>query len=625
MCGIAGIVTATDARDSLERRIGRMTASQIHRGPDGHGEWSGRVGSSYIALGFRRLAILDLSSAASQPMISPSGNEVLIYNGEVYNYRELRDELRKLGHDFRTESDTEVVLYAIRQWGQDAFARFNGMWGLAYLDRNARTLLLSRDRLGVKPLYMWRSGADLLFASEIKAILIGAERKFGVNSRVVGRFIEQSLRDAQSETFFEGIEILPAGHTFQLNLDGAPNEGVRRQFWSAPRHDTFQGDFGERLTAIRSTFIDAVRLRLRSDVPVGVLLSGGLDSSAIAAAMNSIMDGSDAVKIISVVSETGRYDETPFIDRVAHHLRQHVHKVVFDVESKDLLSAIEDLTWFNDEPIGSLATLAYFKLMDRAKDLGVTVILSGQGADELLCGYSKYLGFHLQALVRGRHWLEAGNTLSRFLLRGTVIRQARFSEAKRYLPRAIMRSSNEIKGPRLTDFVPVDVGLGREGLIDRQVRDVTTLSVPALVHYEDRMSMANSREVRLPFLDYRLVELLLPAAPELKLRDGWTKWIFRRAVQDMLPSEIVWRRDKQYFVTPQAEWFKHKLRDVIDNLLHEELLSVRSGFINREAVRARYAAYCAQPPDRGSISLRDVFSPIALEIWMRRFSEYLAV
>src|SRR5262249_41176349 len=247
--------------------------------------------------------------------------------------------------------------------------------------------------------------------SEIKAILIGSEKTFRLNTSVVARYLEQSLRDAQDETFFEGIESVPAGLTLTIRLDGASNDTVARRYWSIPIQDGFRGNASDRLTAIRSTFIDAVKLRLRSDVPVGVLLSGGVDSSAIAAAMNSVMKGSDAVKLISVVSDGGRHDESPFVDRVARHLRRDAHKVVFDVKAKDFLPAMEDLSWFNDEPVGSLATLAYFRLMERAKELGVTVILSGQGADELLCGYSKYLGFYLQTLVRSGRWFKAGRVL----------------------------------------------------------------------------------------------------------------------------------------------------------------------------------------------------------------------
>src|SRR6202049_1964748 len=276
MCGIAGVIS-TEPNFACEAVTNRMLNSQRHRGPDGEGSWSTRVGNFEVALGHLRLAIIDLSEAASQPMFLPDGSQGLIFNGEVYNYKELRRELEGLGVTFRTQSDTEVVLWALAIWGEEAFKKFNGMWAIAWIDLNNGKMLLSRDRFGIKPLYLYRRGGTLFFASEIKGILAGSGRRFGVNAQAVGRFLRQSVLDAQPETFFSEIETLPAGHHLRLTLSGVGHlEAELVRYWSFGHVNGFV-NAEERIEAVRETFLDSVRLRLRSDVPVGILLSGGVD------------------------------------------------------------------------------------------------------------------------------------------------------------------------------------------------------------------------------------------------------------------------------------------------------------------------------------------------------------
>ena len=558
-------------------------------------------------------------------MASPSGRQVLVYNGEVYNYLELRRELEGLGVQFRSRCDTEVVLHALQVWGEGAFARFNGMWGLAWLDQDAGELLLSRDRLGVKPLYWHRSDGQVLFASEIKGILAGSEHRFAVDHAVVARYLQQSQLDAQEQTFFAGIEALPPGHwaRFDLRSSAGLNPSLHR-YWSPPDQETQRDGIPPSFEAVRETFMDSVRLRLRSDVPVGVLLSGGLDSSAIAVATQHATGRSADLHLLSIVSDDPRYSEAPFIDRMAAHLGTAARTSRVRLTAHEAFALLDRVTWFNDEPPGGLSTVAHYLLMQRAKDLGVTVILCGQGADELLCGYLKYWGFYLQSLYRRGHWLAALKVLGDLTRQGTVIRQFRVSEAKRYLPGMLRPAEIDIRGRRLKEsHSPLQIGLGRAGVVARQLADLCRLSVPALLHYEDRMSMALAREIRVPFLDYRLVTLLLPLAPHWKLRDGWSKWVFRKAMEPYLPKEITWRRDKQPFVIPQSEWLKSELHSRVRALLDNELLTSACGLVDQPALQRRYAAFCRQPPDRGPISFKDIFHPIALELWMRRFESYL--
>jgi asparagine synthase (glutamine-hydrolysing) len=501
------------------------------------------------------------------------------------------------------------------------------MWALAWIDIEAGRVLLSRDRFGIKPLYIYRGGQSLYFASEIKAILAGSRERFPINVAVAGRYLQQSLQDAQNETFFHGIETLPAGHSLCFDLGSSSQlSAVAHPFWSVPEHDIFDGDLERRVDGVREMFIDAVRLRLRSDVPVGVLLSGGLDSSSIAAAMQLVLGKDADLHVLSAVSDDPHYDEQPFIDRMATRLGCPVHKFPLRFQPEEAFRLLDTVTYYNDEPVGSFSTVAHYLLMQRARELGVTVILSGQGADELLCGYKKYLGFQAQSLIRRGRWGAALKLLSGFLRQGTVLPQFHIQEAKRYLPKALRPRQIDISGAALqqTDYL-LDPGLGNGSVTHRQRLDVYRFSVPSLVHYEDRMSMAFGREIRLPFLDYRMVSMLLPMAPEYKLRSGWTKWVFRKAMERHLPAEITWRKDKQGFVNPQSEWLKHRLRSRVEKLFNEEMLIASCGLINQQALRQLYAQYQKQPAGKGSIWYQEIFNPLALELWARRFEPYLSV
>jgi asparagine synthase (glutamine-hydrolysing) len=603
-----------------------MIALQSHRGPDGEGSWLGHLGDQHIGLGHNRLAILDLTDAAKQPMISRSGRQVLIFNGEIYNFVELRDSLRTLGAIFQSHCDAEVVLQSLLLWGEGAIDRFNGMWAFAWLDLDEKRLLLSRDRLGKKPLYFCRAVHGLFFASEIKAILVGSGERFALNASVTARFLQQSLLDAQDETFFEGIECVPAGHNVRVELTGCPVVPTPRlrRFWSPTLDCPSEVNVSRYIDEIRETFLDSVRIRLRSDVPVGVLLSGGIGSSSIASAMRSILGKDADLHAISWVSDEARFNEEPFIDEMASYLRCRCHKVSWRPSGREAFALLEQATYFNDEPVGDFSTVVHYLLMKEAEALGIKVILSGNGDDELLCGYKKYLGFYLQHLMRQGKWSSAIKVLAEFSARGTVINQFNWAEAKRYLPKMLRRSGIDVRGPLMSgDDSHMNIGLGVNSVTGRQLVDLTRFSIPTQVHYEDRMSMARSREVRSPFLDYRMVNLLLPLATEWKLRDGWTKWIFRKAVEHHLPQRITWRKDKMGFDNPQSEWLKKEFAEEVQFFLHEDLLVEDCGLVNRSALQKAYEAYREQRPGRGRISFKDVLNPIFLEIWMRRFEAHL--
>jgi len=624
MCGLAGFFSNLGP-DQTRKSLEQMLQIQSHRGPDSRGLWCGSVCGIDVGLGLNRLKILDLSDAANQPMISENGRYVLVYNGEIYNYVELRAQLTASGVVFRTQGDTEVLMQALILWGPSALSRLNGMWAILLLDRIGGEIVLSRDRFGVKPLYTYFDERGLVVSSEIKAILEVANRHFQVQTNVANAYLRQGILCAGSETFFDGIEEFPAGcwATFRIADVGRKRLEPKR-YWTTPISPATNLSERELVESVRETFIDSVKLRLRSDVSVGVLLSGGLDSSAIAATVHHLDPSRDDIKLISAVGANGHNDEQPFIDVMATYLNRHVEKVVLNYRPSKALDMISEATWFNDEPIGSFSTLAHYVLMKRAKELDVTVLLSGQGADESLCGYNKYLGFYLQQLISSGRWLSATRVFRTFMRSGTVLSQVNYREAKRYFPNWLRLPETDVRGPALLAANDrMDVGLNG-GVLDRQIRDIEIFSVPALVHYEDRMSMANAREIRLPFLDYRVVSRLVSLPVELKLRAGWTKWIFRKAMEPLLPHTIAWRKDKQNFIVPQNNWLRTELRDDISKLLRSDWVSERLGLMDREKFRFRYEAYLRQAASGGRLGIKDIFAPIALELWARRFECYLS-
>jgi asparagine synthase (glutamine-hydrolysing) len=620
MCGITGVLTRNP--ELAEQALLRAGKVQTHRGPDIQDQKVLSIGDWSLGMGHQRLSILDLSDAGRQPMESSSKSSIIAYNGEVYNYKELNEQ--ELNLQLRTGTDTEVVLEMLEKNGiEAALPMFNGMWAFAWYDNTNKMLYLARDRVGVKPLYYTVKNGSLYFASEIKAVLEAVGERFPLNPQVIGEYICQSLQDSSTATFFEGIEALPSGHFAAIDLSVETLQIETKSYW-----DVFSKPqpvkFDEAVIKARDIFRDSVRLRMRSDVPVGVTLSGGLDSSAIAAIMKEALVEGQELKVLSAVSPGSAQDESEFIDIMADHLGCNVDKISLGWKPEEAIELMRKVTWHNDSPLGSFSNVAHYLMMQKANELGITVILSGQGADELLCGYKKYLGFYIQSLLRKRHYFSAVKLVLGFIFNRSVLNQFSFQEAKRYLPARFSVKEVDIRGPMLNDYKPIQLGLlSGQAVQQRQGTDLGKFSVPYLTHYEDRMSMAWSREIRLPFLDYRLMELFVNLPTRFKLHKGWTKYIFRKAMEDYLPPAINWRKDKQGFVNPQEEWIRSELKDQVLEIFGEDALIFKFGLIDRKALLEKYTVFCEQGDGNGSVWYRDIFNPMALEIWMQTYQKFI--
>ncbi len=558
MCAISGVVWRDSARPAAVDLVEAMNAAQLHRGPDDGGVFS----DGAVALGHRRLSIIDLSSAGHQPMCSADGRLAIVFNGEIYNYVELRNELRGLGHDFRTETDTEVLLQAFAAWGPDCLDRLVGMWAFAIHDRSNQSVFLSRDRLGIKPLCWLEGPKQFAFASEAKALVTAFPERRRENRETIARFLPSGQLCDSDATFFDGIQVLPPGHNGSWNI--ASGRFRTWRYWELPRPEETNGTVEEFDTLLQ----DAVRLRLRSDVPVGTCLSGGIDSSTLVAIAGELHP--EPIRTYSGLYPDPHADESRFVDAVSRSTHSRNHGVR-PTPGAELLDELREITWHQDQPSAGPGLYTQYHVMRRAAE-NVTVILDGQGGDELLAGYIPYFTPHLADLVSGGHWWTALKTLAGVhqhwglahvaglpgRLAGARIKRA--AQAVGVRRPARVQSERILHGampdPMSSESTLADP-IGRGSQLDAVLaRDVLVTSLPALLHYEDRNSMAYSLEARVPLLDHRLVELAFRLPAAAKIRGTWTKWALRCAAEKRLPAEVAWRRSKMGYPTPFARWLR---------------------------------------------------------------------
>lgn len=552
-------------------RLDTMLQAVLHRGPDGGDAQSfGKVG-----LGHRRLAILDLTDEGKQPMRSHSGRCVITYNGEVYNYVELRDELVSLGHRFTSGSDTEVILAAYEAWGPSCVEKFNGMWSFAILDEARNLLFCSRDRFGVKPFYYRENEREFVFGSEIRQLLDGLPVR--ANERVVLDFLVTSFSDHGDETFYEGIRKLPAGCNLIYDLKTDKYEIER--FYSIPKRPEWTAMDAHTASAQYTQLLDdAVKLRLRSDVPVGTCLSGGLDSSSVAALASARHAAHSGEKFVGItaVSESIRSDESAFAKAVVE--RSNLEWVPLKPTYDDFVATLPDVVRAQEEPYAGPSINMQWFVMREARRHGLTVLLDGQGGDETLLGYEKYYAAHVATQWRTRGVLSAARAIlsarrnnsklgfvntAKFLV-GGLSAKARFALYRR-----------RHRYVRVMPPLPVHLSRYAKACLDEfelQKLEMSSTNLPILLRYEDKNSMAHSIETRLPFLDYRAVEAALSITAEHKIHGGWSKWVLRKGMSDRLPQEVAWRKNKFGFEAPEDLWLPRHAGIMLDTIRKSPLL-----------------------------------------------------
>jgi asparagine synthase (glutamine-hydrolysing) len=602
MCGIAGTFELEPGSAPDETLVGRMTDALAHRGPDD----AGLLVDAPVLLGNRRLAILDLSPAGHQPMPTADGALWITYNGEIYNYVELRDELRGLGRSFVTGTDTEVLLQAFQEWGDEAFARLNGDFAFSIWDRTAGRLTLVRDRLGVKPLYYTTAGGRFRFASEIKALLLDPAVPRRPNEDRLGDFLARGLIDHTSETLFEGIEQLAPGCMLAVTAAGAG----RQQRWytahAAPRSKAPVAD------SVRELFVDAVRLRLRSDVPVGTALSGGMDSSSVmtVATMLNREAGAGPPTSFSARSNDPKVDEGRYIAEVV--AATGGRNVDVFLTAADAASSIDELLWFMDEPFHSPTVYGHWRVLGRARAEGMIVMLEGQAGDEVFCGYDHLLPAFVYSFLRSGKLRAAFETIDARAAISRVGRRRAILDIAKHLAPASLRAR------RVPPWLGERLAGTRAVVPARDVRShqrhlLGVTPLPAFLHHDDRNSMSVGVESRSPFFDHRLAEAAMALRPGELLRDGVLKWPLRAAMRGLVPDAIVDRRDKQGFSVDQNEWVGGRLGDVIDATLGEPETADR-GYVRIPELRTLLAEVRA-----GGRGIDELWRAFITERWMRIF------
>ncbi|MEP7333092.1 MAG: asparagine synthase (glutamine-hydrolyzing) [Terracoccus sp.] len=618
MCGIAGYYGLGENRidDGLLERMG---AAQHHRGPDD----SGTFVDGLMGMAHQRLSIID-REGGHQPMATADGRYTLAYNGEVYNYRELRTELEGRSRTFATESDTEVVLQAFAEWGAEAFDRFNGMFAIAVWDRDAQNLTLARDHFGIKPLHLCRiagttpGAADAwLFSSEIKPILASGLYERAPDETTIYRYLRFRVHDDGANTFFDGIERLLPGEMVTLSADG-----MKRSFFSTLKDDltstrgpaegytpTLADEFRERLTT-------AVALRLRSDVPVGTSLSGGLDSSAITVLIDRLLtehDPSTAAvghqqSTFSAVFTGYRNDEERYVDDAINACTKEVNASKIRPSSAEFLDDLSDFVRTQEEPVISTGPYAQYRVMQEASR-HVTVMLDGQGADEMLAGYVPQLVVHVRDLLRrDRRAGMAEMAASRDILAHLAKEKARSLRPGRG-GAAPLLDAKFVAAHRGETYAVQGTDLRR-----RLVHDLFVGSLPSLLRYEDRNSMRFSLEGRVPFLDPGLVKSVFALPDDAIIKDGWNKRVLREATTDLLPLSINRRRNKIGFTAPQHDWF-HEQREFIYRVFLSESFAKRPYF-NRTEVLTAFEQWLSGSGDLDSMVFWRLLN---VELWLREF------
>lgn len=557
MCGVVGIFGSNHDPD----RINRMVESQRHRGPDATGVYVNP--SQTAALGHNRLSIIDLSEAGRNPMSNHDGSRWIVFNGEIYNYLELRAECDD--YPYRSKSDTEVILAAYERWGEACLDKLIGMFAFLIWDERERKLFAARDRFGVKPFnFTIAPDGCLLVASEIKALHAGGARKAPELSSWA-TYLSHGLLDHTEATFWQGVSTLPAGHLMTWR-EGRFN--IRK--WYDLAEKVGQEFDPRQSAAVEEEYLalatESVRLRFRSDVPVGINLSGGLDSSTLLGLVQVVQGAGSDAKAFTAITGDARYDELPWAQQMIEHTRHPA--IACPLSPEELPALASSVQRHQDEPFAGLPTLSYATIFERARREGVIVLLDGQGMDEQWAGYDYY-----QAAASGGE--------------AAIVQGVKESPVR---PNSLLPSF-AAKAEKLTPPTPF-----KDRLRNLQYRDIFHTKIPRVLRYNDRISMRSSTELREPFLDHRLFELALKQPAERKLSDGRNKLLLRRIARRLSPERVV-EAPKRAVSTPQREWLRGPLKSWADEMI-ESALSVYAGsWLDENIVRTEWREYAAGKGD----------------------------
>lgn len=658
MCGILGYIGKGKYFD--RGRFAKATNIVSYRGPDDYGyailnnryqlhqcysetleDYNVSPEDFLLGFGFRRLSIIDLSQTGHQPMLSPDNNYVIIYNGEVYNYIELRSELEKLNHKFVSGNDTEVVLHSYMEWGVDAFKKFNGMFAFAILDMVNKKVICSRDRYGIKPFYYFFDTENFIFASEVKQILYLLNQKPQINYRVLFDFLSLgAYGNETTETFFKDIYRLEPGHYFEIDISQVTAIRLKEKVWNDKSIPEIRHNHNEKIIfeELYNLLEDSIRIRLRSDVPIGTCLSGGIDSSALVCIADKLFrnfSASHRHKVFMVRSQNGKYDESQFAQMVVDITNTDPYSKV--PSGAELKSDLEKFVWHNDEPLIKASMFGGYHVYKLAKESGVTVVLDGQGADEIFGGYFQLP--HIESLYNLLKKGQLGSFVKQFGI-NRVNSNLSATRLSYYLLKFAVKNLAHIIMPdtfRPNLWHSVEDWLNRDFynyylkesnvVTKRFNKDVKSFSdiikeycfehlyytnLPGILRQVDRNSMAFSVEARVPFLDHRLVDFVMGLPSEFILRDGYTKYALREALKGVIPEPIRLRRDKIGFFVDEWSLIRDSQQFVTDLILDYK---DEYGIFNLQGIRKKLPDMLASDERYNSLLWRTLNAIV----WINKF------
>lgn len=607
---MCGIIFQISDKEIDTKNLKKAEIFQKHRGPDFMGSKKIIAEGKNLYFSHQRLSILDLSSAANQPMIDEESGSILIFNGEIYNYKELKKDLSKFKTSFKTTSDTEVLLYYLIFFGPEITCKkINGMWSFVFYDIKKRKIFFSRDRCGEKPLYYYMHNNNLIVASELKTLAIASKQKFNLNKKFIYNFLENSLIDLDDSSILDEIKQFKQGHLYSLDLKKDKIILDESSYWDL---EDKEKDFPNLENLIYDRFFESVKIRLRSDVKIGIMLSGGLDSSVICSVAKKI-DKNYNFQLLSFVNDSKKNDESKFIELMENHLNVKSLKVKLPDNKESYFELLKEVSKKIDAPIAGPSNLAHFHMMQIARKNNLKVVLSGQGADETLCGYNKYLYVYLINLFKNKKFFKFFQTFFLFLKNKTIFNQFNINDVKRYLG----KKKSSYYGSFFNNVKKMPIYFVGQNVRSRQIDDVKKFSIPSICHFEDRLSMLNSIEVRYPFLDNNLIELFISLNEEKKIYKGWTKYIFRKTFEKLLPKKITWRKDKNGFSTD----FEEKLNNqyyyeyLCKHYFNDNAVIFNKKIIDKENFLNIFKKFYKSKDKK--LSSKKLFSIISLEEWLK--------
>lgn len=638
MCGLAGIFHL-DGLPIDSATLLRMTRMIRYRGPDDEGfvlantktgDLSHHVHddtieeiksiskqlplhtSANLGIAYRRLSIIDLSPLGHQPMADRDKNVWITFNGEIYNYLEIKAELISLSHQFISNSDTEVIIHAYLQWGTDCLKRFIGMFSFVIYDNTKRRLFIARDRMGIKPLNYFFDGKQFIWASEEKQIAKSGIVTVTPNETKIAEFLSDNKYFEDNETFFKEINQLAGGHFALIDANGLSIH----KFWdiSIPASDDML-DYDSSISTIKELLSDSILLRLRSDVPLGIALSGGIDSSSLSCIARNLTDTS--IQTFSVYYEGKKYDERKYIEAVLQ--TGGFQSTIYTLSQEINFDEISKWIYHQDAPTTGASPFSSYRNYKNVRDAGIIVLLNGQGGDELFAGYPYFLKYYLADLIKNNNWSEffkttfklgltqgIKNTSSHVFLASILLKKDKTAlrrlEFKKYSsPELYPATSPMDHASQATSFIT-------QALYD----SIKCTHLPHMLRYEDRNSMACSIEARVPFLDHRLVEKSFSIPAEYKLKNGVNKYILRKAMKNIVPDIILNRQDKIGFGTPTDQWTSNSLSKEINDLIHSKVFDQRPWW-NGAKIRTKLST------DPNSFGMNELWRIMNCELWYQSF------